>query len=57
MERIIAWNLADIFGSKLQKVKPSDSNTPWPSVFKYVGNVSNGFLYALETCLVNLELS
>ena len=56
MERIIAWNLADIFGSKLQKVKPSDSNTPWPSVFKYVGNVSNGFLYALETCLVNLEL-
>ena len=27
-----------------------------PNVSKYVRSVSNGFLYALEACLVNLEL-
>ena len=30
--------------------------TQWPNFLKYERSVSNGFLYALEACLVNLEL-
>ena len=31
--------------------------TQLSNISKYLKSVLNGFLYALETCLVNLELS
>ena len=52
------WIVQHVLSACLRRIEltSEDRGTQRPNVSKYVRSVSDGLLYALEDCLVNLEL-